>query len=98
MRMTVVSGRRAAAIRAFSVTVSPRSVRTIGESHGAAVGVVVDGCPPRLALAVEEIQADIRTRLGLPGECMTPLAEAVDAPYLSAVLVPGRRDGRGGKL
>ena len=26
-------------------------ITTWGESHGGAVGVVVDGCPPRLALS-----------------------------------------------
>ena len=37
-------------------------VSTFGESHGAAVGVVVDGCPPLLALSVEEVQADLDRR------------------------------------
>ncbi|MEO6947643.1 MAG: chorismate synthase, partial [Nitrobacter sp.] len=31
-------------------------VTTFGESHGVAIGCVVDGCPPQLALTVEEIQ------------------------------------------
>ncbi|MEV4411717.1 precorrin-2 C(20)-methyltransferase [Catellatospora sp. NPDC049609] len=42
--------------------------------------------------------AVLGTRLGLPGETVTPLAAAGEAPYLSAVLIPGRREGRGGKL
>lgn len=42
--------------------------------------------------------AVLGTRLGLPGEQVTPLAAAAEAPYLSAVLIPGRREGRGGKL
>src|SRR5579862_5880670 len=29
---------------------------SFGESHGAAIGCVVDGCPPRIPLAVEDIQ------------------------------------------
>ena len=33
-------------------------VTTFGESHGGAVGVVVEGCPPRLSLKVEEIQRE----------------------------------------
>ena len=33
-------------------------VATWGESHGGGIGVVVDGCPPRLPLAVEAIQHD----------------------------------------
>ena len=38
---------------------------TFGESHGPAVGVVVDGCPAGLPLSVEEIQRDLdRRRVG----------------------------------
>jgi chorismate synthase len=37
-------------------------VTTFGESHGPAVGVVVDGCPPRLPLAPEEIQRELDRR------------------------------------
>ncbi len=38
---------------------------TFGESHGAAVGVVVEGCPAGLPLTVEEVQHDLdRRRVG----------------------------------
>jgi len=37
-------------------------VTTFGESHGPAIGAVVDGCPPGLALAEEDIQADLEAR------------------------------------
>jgi chorismate synthase len=37
-------------------------VTTFGESHGPAVGVVVDGCPPRLPLAAAEIQRELDRR------------------------------------
>jgi len=37
-------------------------VTTFGESHGPAVGVVVDGCPPRLPVAAEEIQRELDRR------------------------------------
>ncbi len=37
-------------------------VTTFGESHGGAIGAVVDGCPPRLPLSVEEIQTDLDRR------------------------------------
>ncbi|MGQ0383918.1 MAG: chorismate synthase [Gammaproteobacteria bacterium] len=37
-------------------------VTTFGESHGPALGAVVDGCPPGLALAEEDIQADLELR------------------------------------
>src|SRR4051812_4369751 len=32
-------------------------VTTWGESHGPSIGCVIDGCPPGIALAAEEIQA-----------------------------------------
>jgi chorismate synthase len=37
-------------------------VTTFGESHGPAVGVVIDGCPPRLSITVEEIQRELDRR------------------------------------
>ncbi|HVZ73935.1 MAG TPA: chorismate synthase [Polyangia bacterium] len=37
-------------------------VTTFGESHGPAVGVIVDGCPPRLPITVEEIQRELDRR------------------------------------
>ena len=41
-------------------------VSTFGESHGPALGCVVDGCPPGLPLAEADLQADIdRRRTGV---------------------------------
>jgi chorismate synthase len=37
-------------------------VTTFGESHGAAVGVIVDGCPPRIAISEDEIQRELDRR------------------------------------
>src|SRR4030095_13052617 len=37
-------------------------VTTWGESHGPALGCVVDGCPPGLPLEAAEIQADLDKR------------------------------------
>src|SRR5262245_58415330 len=37
-------------------------VTTFGESHGPAIGAVVDGCPPGLALEESDIQADLEPR------------------------------------
>ncbi|HJU30077.1 MAG TPA: chorismate synthase [Hyphomicrobiaceae bacterium] len=37
-------------------------VTTWGESHGAAIGCVIDGCPPRIPLAAEDIQAFLDRR------------------------------------
>ncbi|MGB7544755.1 MAG: chorismate synthase [Methanothrix sp.] len=38
------------------------SITTWGESHGPAVGVVVDGCPSGLAIAAEDIQKELDRR------------------------------------
>ena len=35
---------------------------TFGESHGAAIGCIVDGAPPRIPLAVEDIQRELDRR------------------------------------
>lgn len=37
-------------------------VTTFGESHGLALGAVVDGCPPGLALSEEDLQGDLDRR------------------------------------
>ena len=37
-------------------------ITTFGESHGGGVGVVVDGCPPRLELDVTDIQIELDRR------------------------------------
>lgn len=37
-------------------------ISTFGESHGGGVGVVVDGCPPRLALDLSAIQSELDRR------------------------------------
>ncbi len=58
---------------------------TFGESHGGGVGVVVDGCPPRLPLAVEEIQRDLDRRRPGQSHLTTPRQEADRAELLSGV-------------
>jgi chorismate synthase len=35
---------------------------TWGESHGPALGAVIDGCPPRLSLSVADLQAELARR------------------------------------
>ena len=40
-------------------------VTTFGESHGAALGCVVDGCPPRIPLTAADIQRVARQYLDL---------------------------------
>jgi chorismate synthase len=50
-------------------------VSTWGESHGGGVGVVIDGCPPQIPLAAEEIQFDLDRRRPGQSEIVTPRAE-----------------------
>lgn len=38
------------------------TVTTFGESHGPAIGCVIDGCPPGLAVTAEEIEAQLKRR------------------------------------
>ena len=37
-------------------------ITTLGESHGGGVGVVIDGCPPRIALSEADIQRELDRR------------------------------------
>src|SRR5947207_12285555 len=37
-------------------------VTTFGESHGGGIGVVIDGCPPRLPLSATDIQRQLDRR------------------------------------
>ncbi|HIF94540.1 MAG: chorismate synthase [Myxococcales bacterium] len=60
-------------------------ISTFGESHGGGVGVVLEGCPPRLPIDVAEIQRDLDRRR--PGQSVltTPRQEADQAEILSGV-------------
>jgi chorismate synthase len=49
-------------------------ISTFGESHGGAVGVVIDGCPPQLEITQEEIQAELDRRR--PGQSKITTARA----------------------
>ncbi len=60
-------------------------VSSFGESHGGAVGAVVDGCPPRLALSLEEIQRDLDRRRPGQSRLTTPRQEADRAEIVSGV-------------
>lgn len=60
-------------------------ITTFGESHGGAVGVVLDGCPPRLAIAPEEIQRDLDRRRPGQSRITTPRDEPDRAEILSGV-------------
>jgi chorismate synthase len=61
-------------------------ISTWGESHGPGVGVVIDGCPPRLPLTVEDIQRELDRRRPGQSKIVTPRKEDDRAEILSGVL------------
>lgn len=68
------------------------TVTTWGESHGPAVGAVIDGCPPRLPLDVAEIQAELDRRRPGQSDIVTPRKEEDRVEILSGVF-EGRTTG-----
>jgi chorismate synthase len=60
-------------------------IATWGESHGGAVGVVIDGCPPRLALSEADIQPQLDRRRPGQSRITTPRQEADQVRILSGV-------------
>ena len=60
-------------------------ITTWGESHGAGIGVVVDGCPAGLSLSQEDIQRFLDRRRPGQSPFSTPRKEADRAQILSGV-------------
>ncbi len=60
-------------------------IATWGESHGAAVGVVVDGCPPRLPISAAEIQVELDRRRPGQSHITTQRGESDTVEILSGV-------------
>lgn len=58
-------------------------ITTWGESHGSGVGVVVDGCPPRLKLREADIQPDLDRRRPGQSRIVTPRKETDKVQILS---------------
>src|SRR5580692_4309547 len=61
-------------------------VTTFGESHGVAIGCVVDGCPPLLPLTAEDIQHDLDRRRPGQSRFTTQRQEADAVKILSGVM------------
>jgi len=60
-------------------------VTTWGESHGAAIGAVVDGCPPRLPLSEGDIQPELDRRAPGQSHIVTQRKESDTVRILSGV-------------
>ena len=61
------------------------TVTSFGESHGAAIGCVVDGCPPGLALSEADIQPDLDRRKPGTSRHVTQRQESDTVEILSGV-------------
>jgi chorismate synthase len=60
-------------------------ITTFGESHGGGVGVVIDGCPPRIALSEADIQRELDRRRPGQSKIVSLRKEADRCEILSGV-------------
>ena len=60
-------------------------VSTFGESHGPAIGVVIDGCPPNLDISEADIQKELDKRRPGQSSVTTPRKESDQVEILSGV-------------
>jgi len=60
-------------------------VTTFGESHGPAIGCVIDGCPPGLAIAPEDFRTDLDRRATGRSRVTSQRREADEIEILSGV-------------
>ena len=60
-------------------------VTTFGESHGGGIGVVIDGCPPRIEISEAEIQRDLNRRRPGQSKLTTQRKEEDRCEILSGV-------------
>lgn len=68
------------------------TVTSFGESHGLALGCIVDGCPPGLALSEEDLQRDLDRRK--PGQSrFTTQRKEADAVKILSGVFEGRTTG-----
>tara|TARA_R100000306_G_scaffold3900_3_gene6543 strand:- start:16577 stop:17662 length:1086 start_codon:yes stop_codon:yes gene_type:complete len=68
------------------------TVTSFGESHGLALGCIVDGCPPGLELSAEDLQRDLDRRKPGQSRFTTQRREADEVKILSGVF-EGRTTG-----
>lgn len=61
------------------------TIQTFGESHGKAMGVVIDGCPAGLPLCEDDIQKQLNRRKPGQSKFATPRKEADQVEILSGV-------------
>jgi chorismate synthase len=69
-------------------------VTTFGESHGVAIGCVVDGCPPGIALSEADIQRDLDRRRPGQSRFTTQRREPDQVKIISGVFEDDRTGGQ----
>ncbi len=67
-------------------------VTTFGESHGLALGCIIDGCPAGVELSEADLQGDLDRRKPGTSKYVTPRREADEVQILSGVF-EGRTTG-----
>ena len=67
-------------------------VTTWGESHGTAVGAVIDGCPPGIILDLRELQKEMDRRRPGQGGASSPRQEPDQLEILSGIFTPEGAD------
>ncbi len=68
-------------------------ITTWGESHGPALGVVIDGCIPNLKLSEKDIQKELNRRKPLKGSCATTDRIEDDKPKILSGVFEGKTTG-----
>ena len=58
---------------------------TFGESHGEALGGIIDGCPPNISLDLEAIQVEMQRRKPGQSAIVTQRKEADEVQFLSGI-------------
>lgn len=66
-------------------------ISVFGESHGPAVGIMVDGCPPGISVSEEELLTDLNRRM--PGAKGTTPRKEVDKPEIISGIFLGKTTG-----
>ena len=61
------------------------TVTTFGESHGVALGCVIDGCPPGIEISKEEIQRELDLRKPGSNKYTTQRKESDEVEILSGI-------------
>ena len=76
---------KARSLMAGSIFGSLFTVSTFGESHGPAIGCVIDGCPPGISLSTTDIQFELDRRRPGQSSVTTPRKESDSVEILSGV-------------